>query len=276
MKSHTKNILTSMLFVWLAILSCTMPAGNQAVQPPAQAPTNTINPVVVVDSPTATFTSTATAIPTQCNPYLTANTDVNVRAGPGTVYDVIGYVPAGGTAEIAGRNDDSTWWYVIFPAGPGGHGWMAGSVTTAACVPTTLAMIVAPPTPTSPPEPTISPTAKFMFVGPFLELVPLALGDIRLVEMFLSTGKEIILRVAVEPTGSLSGSVKYKVWIDGALAANKTETLPTGSIAYWTGQTIDGPHTVRAKLDSGSAYTESNEDNNELTLTCDSHTLGCE
>jgi subtilase family serine protease len=94
-------------------------------------------------------------------------------------------------------------------------------------------------------------------------------GDIKIQEVFLATTGEIVVRVAVDPTGSFSGNMTYKVWIDGSLAATRTEALPTGSILYWSGQTISGTHTVKVKIDTPNAYAESNEDNNvaEVSLT---------
>jgi hypothetical protein len=89
---------------------------------------------------------------------VTANTVANVRVGPATAYNAVGSLPQGGTAKIAGRNDANTWWYIEFAAGVGGHAWIAGSVTTASCLPNTpLPIIAAPPLPTAPPTATDVP-----------------------------------------------------------------------------------------------------------------------
>jgi hypothetical protein len=90
----------------------------------------------------------ATASPTQCNPTLIALTNANVRGGPGTDYDVVGNLPPGATAQVAGRNDDNTWWYIQFPGGFGGYAWIAASVGTPSCIPAALQVVAAPPLPT--------------------------------------------------------------------------------------------------------------------------------
>jgi hypothetical protein len=93
-----------------------------------------------------------------CKPAITTNTVANVRSGPGQVYGIIGSIPQGGTANVAGKNFDSTWWYIEFAGGNGGFAWIAGSVTSATCIPSTLASIAAPPTPIVPTDvPTHTP-----------------------------------------------------------------------------------------------------------------------
>ena len=76
-----------------------------------------------------------------------ANSAVNVRAGPGTVYDTVGGLNQGGSATVSGKSTDGTWWYIDTP---GGHGWVSGSVVTASCIPASLVVVAAPPTPLPP------------------------------------------------------------------------------------------------------------------------------
>ena len=155
------------LAIVLAIVACNMPAATPQAQAPAEANTLAAPAVVeaaVSDVPSATSTSvppTVAPTATQCVPMATANTNVNVRTGPDTAYDVIGFLPTGGTAPIAGQNDNHTWWYIAFAAGAGGHAWIAGSVITASCVPAGLAVVIPPPLPTAVPgTPTLIPSAN--------------------------------------------------------------------------------------------------------------------
>lgn len=39
---------------------------------------------------------------------------VNIRTGPGTSFDDIGNLPAGATAQVVGRNSNSTWWQINY------------------------------------------------------------------------------------------------------------------------------------------------------------------
>jgi hypothetical protein len=87
--------------------------------------------------------------PTVCSPNVVTTVIANVRSGPGTVYDVVGSIPAGGSAEVVGKSAGGEWWYINFAGGSGGHAWVAGSVVTANCIPATLVVIAAPPTPTN-------------------------------------------------------------------------------------------------------------------------------
>ncbi len=50
---------------------------------------------------------------------------VNVRSGPGTVYDSFGQISANQTIAILGRNETSTWLQIAFADAPEGRGWVA-------------------------------------------------------------------------------------------------------------------------------------------------------
>ncbi len=95
--------------------------------------------------------ATATPVPAQCVGTVTAITNANVRGGPSVDYAIVGNLPIGATAPIAGKNDANTWWYIQFAGGFGGYAWVAGSVVSAACVPASLPVIAAPALPTAVP-----------------------------------------------------------------------------------------------------------------------------
>lgn len=60
-----------------------------------------------------------------------ANTDVNIRSGPGVDYKVVGLLRTGQSLEIVGRSADSAWWQVSTPQG---LGWVSAKVTVASNV----------------------------------------------------------------------------------------------------------------------------------------------
>jgi hypothetical protein len=153
------RILFSVIAIWLAIISCNLPS-EQATQEaatdlPAAELAGTASALASTpQSVTATFTpsvssitETATVTPTQCTPVAVANTNANIRSGPGTVYPTVDSVTVGTSLTVDGKNADSTWWHIVYPSAPGGYAWIAGSVVNASCIPATLAVIVAPPTP---------------------------------------------------------------------------------------------------------------------------------
>jgi uncharacterized protein YraI len=57
--------------------------------------------------------------------YVMAQKDVRIRTGPGTQFDIIGYIAVGQTAKVTGVNVDGTWWRVICPNGSAGACWVS-------------------------------------------------------------------------------------------------------------------------------------------------------
>jgi len=161
---NTSRKFLSLLALWLAIMSCNLPSAGVEATPGVTDQDQTATSSVPIaqsnstlaSSPTSTETltpsATVTVAPsaTQCKPTVVANSAINVRSGPGTVYDVIGSINQSGSATVAGKSADATWWYIDFPGVAGGHGWVSGSVVTASCIPASLAVIAAPPTPLPP------------------------------------------------------------------------------------------------------------------------------
>lgn len=55
---------------------------------------------------------------------VTAATNVNVRAGPGTQYDIYGVMQEGQSASVAGACNDYSWWAISIPVSEG-TGWVS-------------------------------------------------------------------------------------------------------------------------------------------------------
>lgn len=156
----------------------------QACNLPGSAPdaAGTTTPAVVFSDTPAPPTNTAipsnTPLPaaTACPPKVTTNVVANIRSGPGQVYAILGNLPQGAVATVAGKSFDSAWWYIEFPGGEGGFAWVSTTVTNAECIPSTLAMITAPPTPILPSStPTVvaaassaTPTLGLIIIDPSL------------------------------------------------------------------------------------------------------------
>ncbi len=129
---------------------------NTATELPPAVDTATVTPtaIPVVDTPTATLLPppiTFTPTPAPVNPQVTAPNTVNMRAGPGTNYPVVGTLTAGISLPIVGKNDDGSWWHVHQT--DGSVGWVAASV-----VETNTSDISGVPIVQAPPPPVI-PTA---------------------------------------------------------------------------------------------------------------------
>lgn len=154
--------LLSLLALGLAIMSCNLPSIAGQETPGAINPDQTVTSSVPLSqnelTSSPTFTATALGLPTNtvapsatpCSPNVVANSAVNVRSGPGTVYNIVGALNQSASAPVSGKSADGTWWYIDIASVPGGHGWVSGSVVTASCIPASLVVVAAPPTPLPP------------------------------------------------------------------------------------------------------------------------------
>ena len=162
------------LFVLTAVcaagLACSFPGGSgasstESAAAQATAVANALGtavqqtadaaPAKVTETPTlagtATETATASVTPILI-PYITTNVNANIRGGPGTVYDVLGNLVQNQSADILGRNSNSSWWVIEFAPGPGGQGWIANSIVTVFGDTSNIPIVAAPPTPTPAPS----------------------------------------------------------------------------------------------------------------------------
>lgn len=108
------------------------PTSTVTAEPTA---TNTAEPTATatVVSPSATaqtFPTTAPAssviVSTTAVQYIQAQSDVNIRRGPGTGYEIIGFIAGGQTAKVTGVNTATGWWRVICPDDSIGSCWVTG------------------------------------------------------------------------------------------------------------------------------------------------------
>jgi serine/threonine protein kinase/uncharacterized protein YraI len=108
----------------------------------------------ITDSATDTPTRPPTPEPTHV-PSARARVDLEVRSGPGEQYDLLGYLPAGATAEIISRDKAKQWWQINTSLSTDGTGWIqAGPALAEATDTANVPIALAPPTPTHTPNPT--------------------------------------------------------------------------------------------------------------------------
>jgi len=116
-------------------------------------PTSTSTP-----TPTTTPTSTPTPTPTPEPQVVVEGDSVNLRAGPGTAYDVVGSVAKGDRFALLARTTDGEWWQVQYK---GREAWVFASLVQANCEPEAVSVAaVIPPTPTPRATATFTPTPK--------------------------------------------------------------------------------------------------------------------
>jgi uncharacterized protein YraI len=142
--------------VFLAACSAS-PTATPTPEPPTPTvpPTSTAVPTLTplpatptVKKPTATpAPPTATQIP----PVATAKIIINVRAGPGAAYPVIGKMQKGEKKAIIGKSEDSMWWQILFDSKAG---WIPADFTDWQGAVNLVAVISVAPLPTSTEIPT--------------------------------------------------------------------------------------------------------------------------
>lgn len=126
---------------WMAVIllnlglsSCNLPR-SQPTATPASAPTPMLDtPTSSISTTTPVTTETLVSIelplPTPSatsSVFLASAKDqpVNCRFGPGVSYAIVGALILGREAEIIGRNEDSSWWYVRNPSDPSTSCWLS-------------------------------------------------------------------------------------------------------------------------------------------------------
>ena len=156
--TYTVSLLTTPTLLVPTATPSTTPSAT-----PTRPKAPTATPVVV--APTAT----PTAVPptqTPTRPSATTKVSLRVRAGPGVDYPQVGTLAPGATVEIIGRNAAGSWWQVVFPAVPGGKGWISanptyGTAQNAGGVPSVEESL--PPPPPQPTQPPAAPTQQWQF-----------------------------------------------------------------------------------------------------------------
>lgn len=120
--------------VWIIALAFALGlAGCSA--PADRLPTPTSTPVIVLTpsasaTPTAFPTQSPTATPRPSTVYVTARDQpVNCRYGPGTYYAIIDRLDPYQSAQVEGKDESGTWWYLRNPNVPGAFCWAASSAT---------------------------------------------------------------------------------------------------------------------------------------------------
>ncbi len=116
--SDVQPVTPISLVVETAVFTSTATPTGQSAEATATA---TIAPSVT-SAPATTIAVLNTSVQ-----YVQAQTNVNVRSGPGTGYDIIGWVADGQTAKVTGVSSDNGWWRVVCPDDTIGSCWVTAS-----------------------------------------------------------------------------------------------------------------------------------------------------
>ena len=122
------------------------PASSEAPPPLVATPTDTT-------TPTITQTPTDTLTPTPSIPMVSVTVNTNCRFGPGLVYEYLGALLEGETAEIHGVNPGGNFWYIENPDNPGEYCWITAAYAQVEGDTSLVPVLTPPPTPTNTPIP---------------------------------------------------------------------------------------------------------------------------
>ena len=112
----------------------------------------------VTPTPSPTPPPTPTPTPTSPSPTVRMSGTMNLRAGPGTNYPILGQAAAGDQFPISGKNPAGGWWQIIYG---GQYAWVYSPLVTAInpeLVPVASIIPTPPPTPIPPAATPIPPT----------------------------------------------------------------------------------------------------------------------
>jgi uncharacterized protein YraI len=187
-------------------------------------------------------------------PSAVTTTDLNIREGPGQEYFVIGLLPVNTEVMVSGKNEDGSWWQIVYPPDSAERGWIFAAFTRSSNienVPVVQTPIPPTPTqtptatPTTTPSPTVpatsSPTATHT-PTPTSTTTPGPIVEIGATETTINPGECTTLQWHIEyvTAAFLSGGEFSNYGITGPYG--QIDTCPTGTTTY----------VLRAETSSGS------------------------
>ncbi|MBN2118589.1 MAG: hypothetical protein JW730_18590 [Anaerolineales bacterium] len=189
-----------------------------AVVPASPSPTLTPEPSL---TPTATLSPTPLATVTPLVPLISVSVNTNCRAGPGRVYDRVGALMVGETAEVVGRDPTWRYWYIKNPDQVNGYCWVWDEYATVTGNVAVLPQFTPPPTPTPVPSFEVHYDDLDSCVGWWVELQLTNTGVVPFKSMSLT------IRDTDEGVDVSMSADKFTD-IDGCLDTTTEETLDPG------------------------------------------------
>lgn len=203
------------------------------------------------------------------------NTGLNLRSGPGTVYDKVGLVAGGAVVPIIGRVGDNSWWQIRYGITVG---WVSGQYTSIYGICTSIPVISVPPTPTpTGSTPTAIPTiTKTPTPTPTITVTPgkadLVISSIAGPTSTTVAASPVTYSVTITntgsgPSGSFANKVKLPNGTDADLGVvsnlNAGESISLNIEITFTAATS---YTLIATVDTSGQVNEISEVNNTATL----------
>lgn len=113
----------------------------------AQPSQTTVPSETATEPPQATIAPASPIVPTTqlVYPIISATVDTNCRVGPSPQYARISYLAVGQTANVRGRNEAGTWWYIENPQNKNSYCWVWADTTQVSGEIASLPVITPPP-----------------------------------------------------------------------------------------------------------------------------------
>jgi hypothetical protein len=158
------KIALSLASLLILILACDLPglsASDDEVDPAATMTKQALETEVAYAKETAQPGEQGTSSPTT-NPQayevkVSVSVDTACRSGPGEVYDDLGTLLVGDSAEVIARSEDGMFFYVQFPHAPPDNCWIWAQYAQVEGELREVAVYTPPPPPESTATPTVEP-----------------------------------------------------------------------------------------------------------------------
>jgi len=251
----------------LAALACNLPGGTAPTQPEPGAAATAIAqtviaavsqtlvpsatlPVLFSETPADTPTPSPTLSPTlfftatSAVPMISVSMDTNCRVGPGVVYDLVGGLFVGQTAQVYGKNPAGTFWYIRLPNNSGTFCWVTGQYASIAGDTSLLPVYTPPPTPTPMPSFEFAYSSLDSCVGWWADLKIKNTGALAFLSYAL-TVKD--LNTSVTLTASANGFAD----VNGCLTSTTVASVDPGKVVILSAPAFaynPSGHRIRATL----------------------------
>jgi hypothetical protein len=211
------------------------PAATPTSVPPSPTPAPSLTPTALPPTETS-LPPTATPTSAPQKPRVVADSDVNLRGGPGRAYPVVAKLRAGQEVEILGRNASGDWWQLAWPGGK--QAWVAGTVVQILGPIDTVAVaknIPAPPVqPTRAPQPTAAPAAPAAPPKLSTAYVVKSLRLRRIGEdsQTCTSGDHNIFVHVMDPAGNILDGVRVREVFTGRIEVTGAQGKGPGAVQY--------------------------------------------
>jgi uncharacterized protein YraI len=246
----SKFFTITILLILLSLTACNLPSNQTGTPDPYEAAALTVTALAATDQagpvtpspsvtptqlPTIPVNTSTSAVPlptsarasaTPSGTFFVVDVGANCRTGPGTNYDRISSFTPGTFLNIAGRNTDSSWWYV--QTGPSSNCWISAGTGHTSGPTGAVPVVAAPPTPTAAITVTVTGTAV---AGPRLSDPTALVSELSYPSNCTSNTLRVAIRVTDSGNGINSVWLSYRYLGDNGYTGSWHTVVPNDNAA---------------------------------------------